>query len=84
MIGDSETFVINDRSKTLMEKLRSEILKNFRMVWLYLYKEKDGNYEISAANQEGGKLTKDEISAVKRFATDFMLDPKNKDDFLKF
>lgn len=84
MIGDSETFIINDRSKTLMEKLRSEILKNFRWIWLYLYKEKDGNYEISAVNQEGGKLNKDEISTVKRFATDFMLDPRNKDDFLKF
>jgi hypothetical protein len=84
MIGDSETFIINDRSKTLMEKLRSEILKNFRWIWLYLYKEKDGGYAISAANQEGSKLTKDEISAVKRFATDFMLDPRNKDDFLKF
>jgi hypothetical protein len=65
-----------------MEKLRSKILKNFA-VWLYLCKEKDGNYEISASNQNGGKLTKEEEFSIKTFATDFMLDPENKDDFLK-
>lgn len=83
MIGDNETFVINDKSKTLMEKLRSEILLNFTGIWLYLYKENDGRYEISAANQYGGKLNKEDMSNIKIFATDFMLDPKNKDDFLK-
>ncbi len=81
MIGDSETFIINDRSKALMEKLRSKILKNFAGAWLYLYKEKEGNYEISVANQNGGKLNKEEMSSIKIFATDFMLDPENKDDF---
>lgn len=81
-IENNDTFLMNDKSKDLMVKLRSAIIKDFKDAWIYLYKM-ESNYELYAANRWGGSLDDDEASELKLFVTDFMLDPANKyPDFL--
>ena len=77
-IDNNDTFLINDRSKDLMDRLKSAIRNNFEGIWMYLYKMKDGDYELYAANNWGGRLDKETASEVKLFVTEFMIDPANK------
>jgi hypothetical protein len=79
-----DTLIISDRSKHLTNKLRSAISAKFDRIWIYVCKNPESNvYELYVASWLGGKVEDSEATAIKHFATKFMLDPENIDDFLK-
>lgn len=51
-------------------KLRSLILKQNPTVWLFIMQEDTDDYELTAANQSGGKLSEEERASL--------IDCKNK------
>lgn len=68
----SETKIFTFDNKERANALRTEILQNYRRVWVFVYNKSGGRYEVTVANQWCGKLDAETLAAVKELTHRFV------------
>lgn len=70
--ASAETKIFTFDNKERANALRTEILQNYRRVWVFVYNKPGDRYEVTVANQWCGKLDKETITAIKELTHQFV------------
>lgn len=66
-----ETLVFKTHNKEKADSLRHDLLKNFRRVWVYVHNYDEKEWEISVANNWGGRIDSETLTNIENFIKEF-------------
>ena len=71
--GDSTVLSTTNKDDALM--LRSDLMKNFDKLWVYVYNSNNETFDVKVANNWGSKIEPVMLKAIEKFILDKKLVP---------
>ncbi len=68
--GNSDSIVLSTKNKTDAINLRSDLMKNFDKLWVYVYNTNNEFFEVKVANNWGASLDQKTIKDIEKFVGD--------------